>query len=74
MGAASFFFFNRILPFLKHQLASFTTRALKKKKTLRRLMRGEPYRRGQMGLLIFDRQADIGFWFLSPVTSQGGEA
>lgn len=36
-------------------------------------MRGEPYRRGQMGLLIFDRQADIGFWFLSPVTSQGGE-
>lgn len=72
--AFNLFFFCCILPFLKHQLASFTTRTQKKKtKTVEALDAHEPYRRGQMGLLIFDRQADIGFWFLSPVTSQRGE-
>lgn len=56
MGAG--FEFYRASPFLKHQSASFTPC-----ENSDAMMRDEPYQGRQMGLLIFDRQADIGFWF-----------
>lgn len=45
-------------PFSKHQSESFTPC-----ENSEAMMRDESYRGRQMGLLIVDRHADIGFWF-----------